>query len=357
MATVRFGIVGIGRRSLMGHIPTLLHAQQDVAITALCSRSDEHLDQADAMLPTPGAQFHELGEMLEQGEFDVAVICTPDRLHRDHAVACLEEGKHVHLEKPLALSASDCNAIVDASEAAGRVLQVSLVYRYSNLFRKAAAIVRDGGIGQVRTAWCHEFAEYPNLYRGWHTDKRNNGGLLVTKNCHHFDLLNWMIGRPARRVAAFGANDVMNPGSAVNDNAWVIIDYDGARASLGSCIFSRYGNDVALGVIGDGGVMTVLLDTHEIHVHPREPFAETDTVFPQGQPSPAYRKYTIERANEFTAYGHQGDARALAELLECIESGARPSADGRVGRDCTLPGLAAEQSIETGQIVAIDELA
>ena len=356
MATVRFGIVGVGRRSLMGHIPTILHAEQDVAITALCSRSDGNLARATDLLPTPAARFHDLGEMLERGEFDVAVICAPDFLHREQAVACLEAGKHVHLEKPLALTASDCNAIVDAAEATGRVLQVSLVYRYSNLFRQAAAIVRDGGIGRARMAWCHEFAEYPNLYRGWHTDKRNNGGLLVTKNCHHFDLLNWMIGLPARRVAAFGANDVMNPGSAVNDNAWAIIDYGDARASLGSCIFSRYGNDVALGVIGDGGTMTVSLDTHEIQLHPREPFAETDTVFPQGQPSPAYRRYTVERADEYTAYGHQGDARALAELLQCIESGERPSADGRVGRDCTLPGLAAERSIETGRIVAIDDL-
>ncbi|MBC8876438.1 MAG: Gfo/Idh/MocA family oxidoreductase [Planctomycetes bacterium] len=356
MTTVRFGIVGIGRRSLMGHIPTILHSERDVAVTALCSRSDENLDRAAAMLPNAPARFHELDNMLADGEFDVAVICTPDFMHREHAVACLDAGKHVHVEKPLALSAADCDAIVHAAERAGRVLQVSLVYRYSSLFRKAAEIVRDGQIGRVRTAWCHEFAEYPNLYRGWHTHKPNNGGLLVTKNCHHFDLLNWMIDRPARRVAAFGSNDVMNPGSAVHDNAWVIIDYDGARASLGSCIFSRYGNDVTLGVIGDGGIMAVMLDTHEIHIHPREPFAETDTVFPQGLPSPAYRKVTIERATEYTGYGHQGDARALAELLECIETGQRPSADGHVGRACTVLGLAAERSCETGQVVSIDDL-
>lgn len=102
--------------------------------------------------------------------------------------------------------------------------------------------------------------------------------------------------------------------------------------------------------------MTVMLDTHEIHIHPREPFAEADTVFPQGLPSPAYRTVAIERATEYTAYGHQGDARALAELLDCIETGERPFADGHVGRDCTVLGLAAERSIETGQVVSIDDL-
>ena len=102
--------------------------------------------------------------------------------------------------------------------------------------------------------------------------------------------------------------------------------------------------------------MTVMLDTHEIHVHPRDPFAETDTAFPQGLPSPAYHKIVIERSTEYTAYGHQGDARALAELLECIETGERPSADGRVGRNCTVLGLAAERSIESGQVVSIDDL-
>ena len=114
------------------------------------------------------------------------------------------------------------------------------------------------------------------------------------------------------------------------------------------------GQGKVVALIGDGGLMTVMLDTHEIHVHPRQPFASTDTVFPQGRPSPDYREHTVERATEYTAYGHQGDARALEELLDCIESGATPTADGRVGRDCTVLGLAAEHSIETGRIVELD---
>ena len=66
MTTVRFGIVGIGRRSLMGHIPTILHSQRDVAVTALCSRSDENLARADELLPNKPARFQKTPRWHQQ---------------------------------------------------------------------------------------------------------------------------------------------------------------------------------------------------------------------------------------------------------------------------------------------------
>ena len=94
--------------------------------------------------------------MLEQGEFDVAVICTPDWLHRDQAVACLEAGKHVHLEKPLALSASDCNAIVDTAEGAVQLPQarrhaLHLLAKPTHLEEHAPPHLHPVGLGEDET--------------------------------------------------------------------------------------------------------------------------------------------------------------------------------------------------------------
>jgi len=164
------------------------------------------------------------------------------------------------------------------------------------------------------------------------------------------------VDQPAVSAFASASNEIMNPGSPVSDNAWCIIQYEQARASLGLCLFARYGNDIELGVVGDRGTMVVHHDAHEIHVHPRIPFTPSDGAYPQGQPSPDYRCYRVDRSQEFTGYGHQGDARALADLVACIREGRTPAANGQVGRDCVLLGLATERSVEQARVVTLAEL-
>lgn len=92
-----------------------------------------------------------------------------------------------------------------------KIFQIGQEYRYAEFYRSFHKSILDGEIGNLRMLWCHEFVEFDNLFQGWHRLRENNGGLLVTKNCHHFDLSNWMTGVPPVRVFAMGGSIPSGP--------------------------------------------------------------------------------------------------------------------------------------------------
>lgn len=82
--------------------------------------------------------------------------------------------------------------------------------RYSPFFQKVKSLVDAGDIGRPRMVWTREFrGPFQPKSQNWIQDKRHSGGILVDKNCHQFDLMNWWAGVRPVRVAAFGANAVM----------------------------------------------------------------------------------------------------------------------------------------------------
>lgn len=105
------------------------------------------------------------------------VISVPNYLHREVAVAFLEAGKHVFLEKPVAHTIEDCDAIIEAAEASGQVLQIGLVYRYSNLYRRMEKELENGRLGEVKLMWCKEFRD-PFPPADWFYDKTKSGERL-----------------------------------------------------------------------------------------------------------------------------------------------------------------------------------
>ena len=136
---------------------------------------------------------------------DWALVATGDRHHVAPTLAALAAGYHVLLEKPMALDEADCVRLVEAAEAADRVLAVCHVYRFANLFDRVHELLAAGAVGEVvaiqhseNVAWWH----YAHSYVRGHT-RRSDVPFLLQKSCHDLDLLSWFAGAPATRVASF----------------------------------------------------------------------------------------------------------------------------------------------------------
>lgn len=345
----------------MAHLLFLNNVVSDrVRVEALCDLSLADVAACAALFPYDVKQFDDYRKVLDIHELDAVVIATPNHTHRRIAVDSFKAGKHVFCEKPLANTLRDCDEMLAAAEGAGKFLQVGLVYRYSPLYRTMHRLIADGQIGKVHFMWCKELLG--SFYGRWRFKEAFSGGAIVEKNCHHFDIFNWMIGSHPRKVCAFGGQNVMKRGETVGvvimetgernvvtdsdviDNAFVIIEYEsGARAELSLCFFSPYGNDLEIGAVGDGGKLESWVKAHRLSL-----WKNAD----------CGRMQTIEPASDVTQYGvfHTGAYRQHIDFADCIMNGTPPFCDGKIGRESIIIALAAEKSIKEERIVYVDEL-
>jgi predicted dehydrogenase len=139
---------------------------------------------------------------------DAAIVATSDTLHVGPALAALERGYHVLLEKPMAPDPVDCVRVVAAAERAGCILQISHVLRYAPLYARVAELLAERRLGRLVQLSLEEHVA------GWHMAhsfvrgrfrKRSLAApFLLAKSCHDLDLLCWFAGASPRRVASFG---------------------------------------------------------------------------------------------------------------------------------------------------------
>lgn len=155
--------------------------------------------------------FEDWHSIVEREKFaDAVLICTPDRLHKDPAVAFAKQGYHILLEKPMATTAEDCTAIVEACTQSGVMLSVGHVLRYDPVIHKIKELIDAGVIGDVmhiqhlEPVGFYHFAH--SFVRGnWRNEAESSFSLLA-KSCHDIDLIHhWARPRRCVKVSSFGS--------------------------------------------------------------------------------------------------------------------------------------------------------
>jgi len=345
----------------MAHLLLVNNVVADrVKLEALCDLDRDQVTACAGLFPYEVRTFTDYRELLEVTSIDAVIISTPNDTHKQIAVEAFAAGKHVFCEKPLATTLADCDEIIRAADRAQKFLQVGLVYRYSPLYRRMRRLIADGEVGPVHMMWCKELLG--SFYGRWRFKEALSGGAIVEKNCHHFDLFNWMIDARPKKVCAFGGQNVMKRGRTVEaiimdtgeknvvhdseiiDNAVVIVEYEnGARAQLLLCFFSPYGNDLEVGAIGDAGKVESWVKAHRIHLWRNAQEGRVE-VF---QPDSDVQQYGVF---------HSGAYQQHIEFADCILNNSPPVCDGRVGRESIVIALAAQKSIKEERIVHVDEL-
>ena len=154
--------------------------------------------------PSPGADFPhapsarfvtDFDEVLADPEVDIVSVCTPTPSHRDLAVRALGAGKHVLLEKPIALSTDDAEAIAAAAAESSGILMVAHVVRFFDGYQRVRGEAESGRLGELRHVRATRMSPAPT-WASWLADESRSGGMLVDFAIHDFDQLNLFLGHP-----------------------------------------------------------------------------------------------------------------------------------------------------------------
>ncbi len=350
--TIRYGIIGTG---MMGceHIRNLV-AMDDVAVVAVAdpdTQSREWARKACGQRFSP--RVHEdHRELLGAGDVDALVVASPNHTHIEVMRDIFATDKHVLLEKPMCTTLADALEVDSAAKSHKGVVWVGLEYRY---IPTISALLRHlGEVGEVKMCAIREH-RFPFLKKvgNWNRFSRNTGGTLVEKCCHFFDLMNLVMPGNPTRVLASGAQSVNHLDEVyggeipdILDNAYVIVEFDsGARAMLDLCMFaegSRHEQQIA--VTGNIGKLETTVPGEELYLGKREGRA--------GNAIPV----SMDPRVRHTGFHHGSSFLEHREFIQAIRENRPAAVSARDGLMSVLIGLAAQQSIETGEAVEFDSL-
>jgi predicted dehydrogenase len=222
MKKYKVAFIGTGGRSVA--YARHYAKNEEIEIVALCDPSGSHR-KAMAMksgLTQTYAEYNNFLAMLrEKPDLDGVVIASPNHLHAEHAVPCLERGLPIALEKPLATSMDDCEKIIDAEAAnKGRVI-LGFVLRSTPFYSKIFELIASETIGCITAIQADEL---PGLgvtsimnRSSWRRVMQNSGGAMLEKCCHDMDVFNWLIGSRPSALNSFGSKLIFTKKAAAPD--------------------------------------------------------------------------------------------------------------------------------------------
>lgn len=275
--------------------------------------------------------------MLREAEVDAVGVCIPNHLHAQATLEALAAKKHVIVEKPIAITLSEADAMVSAAKANQRYLMVEQTQRFDPAHEVAHELLHSGAIGlvaQLRGRIGHAGPEYwSGSTKSWHIDlKQSGGGALMDVGVHIIDVLRWFSGKQIKRVCA--SAKTIEKRVSVEDNASVLLEF--ADGTMGSCeaSWTTRPYEVTTHVYGERGrLQTSIGSTHPVTVHLAQ--RDGDPNLPLGEPS---------YPNVPTTSRLKG---AYPYFTQCILSQQPPFISGEEGRATLEVVLAAYESIRT----------
>jgi len=204
LAPLRLGVIGAGGR---GGLARLAHRpEEDVLLVAAADVDPASLDDFRDRFGPDVLATADYREVLACGDVDAVFVTSPDFLHEEHAVAALEAGKAVYLEKPMAITIEACDRILETAARTNGRLYLGHNMRHFPVIRKMKDLIQSGAIGEVMAGWCRHFVAYGGdaYFKDWHADRSKSTGLLLQKGAHDIDILHWLCGGYTTRVTAMG---------------------------------------------------------------------------------------------------------------------------------------------------------
>jgi predicted dehydrogenase len=231
MNTVRYALIGYGKVAKI-HAKALKDAK-DSTLVAVWGRDS---GKAQAFAQEFGIlAYTDINLMVKEAKVDAVIITTPHPLHKEHTIAALRAGAHVLVEKPMALTVSDCDAMVETAKAEKKLLSVISQRRWYPASLRIHKAIEDGKLGTpmlgqvTMLGWRDEAYYASDPWRGsWSLE---GGGVLINQAPHQLDLLHWFLG-PVKEVYAQWDN-INHPYIEVEDSAVAVVRFaSGAMASI-----------------------------------------------------------------------------------------------------------------------------
>lgn len=280
MSKLRVAVVGAGRAGAV-HAHNLASYVPEAEV---CAVVDESTEAAAELSRSVGADasFSTLEEANEAVGLDAVVIATPTFTHRDLVLLAARAGKHIFCEKPMALSARECEEMIAASSEAGIVLQIGFMRRFQPEFAEARRRIEAGEIGEP--ALIKSLTRGPGLPPPWAWSLEASNGMLAEVNSHDFDCVRWLIGSDIQRVYTEIANFKGDARGVTEpdfyDNAVVSLRFHSAAIGTldGTCP-ADYGYDARVELLGTEGLLLIgdVRGTPILEIRDRETGATTPT--------------------------------------------------------------------------------
>lgn len=338
MTELRVGVIGCGSIARHRHLPEYADNHR-VKIVAVCDvvpeRAKETADKYDAVA------FNDYKALLADQNIDAVSVCLPNNLHAPVTIAALRAGKHVLCEKPMAVSSKEAQDMIDAAQAAGKLLMIGHNQRFAPAHVKAKEILHSGKLGAVltfRTTFSHGGPE------GWSIDGAQSWffrkeealvGAMGDLGVHKADLMRWLLEDEIVSVGAHIAT--LEKEGTVEDNAVCTLAMrTGAIGTLTASWTHHPGEDNSTHLYCEHGVMHIGSDPlYQVIVH--------------------YEDGTTDRVDTgaIATNDKQTTSGVIDEFVDAIFSERESAIPGREGKASLEVILAALQSAETSTIVKL----
>lgn len=339
MDVLRFGLLGAG---YMGetYAECITRYNRRAALTAIAGGS-----RAPALAERYGVACEpSYAALLARSDVDAVLIATPHDGHCEQVIAAARAGKHVLVEKPMATSVADCDAMIAACREAGVVLEVIKTLRFRGSVARTLKLIADGAIGAVRMISGRSlFVSTETDAKPW-ASQPENGGLLLDMGCHNFDILSAFAGSRPRRI--FSRVMTYDAPEHTRRNAMTQVEYEsGAVAQMWmSFELPRPGIPDSLHryiVVGERGILDIdgygkLLLSRDDH---------WELVWEQ--PPIDYINRPLDPVR-LEAFFLQTQA-----FVDDVLDGRSPTVSGEAGRAAVAQVVAAWESSRTGQAVEL----
>ena len=195
MENLRIGLVGYGR---FGKIHAeAISSTPGAEVSCVCVGSEEGASEARKVLGVD--VYTDYDQFLERGRIDVVDIVSPNHLHAAQAVAAIDKGKDVFLEKPIAVSIAEARSILEAHRRNHTTVQVGFNYRYAPFWKQIKSNMAEGLVKEPTFARIESWrGPFRTGSHGWRYDGSRVGHQLLEQAIHYFDIAAWCFGMPDR---------------------------------------------------------------------------------------------------------------------------------------------------------------
>ena len=342
MKKLSFAIIGCGRISHK-HIEALANNFTEADLVSVCDIVPEKMDkdveeyydfmkQRGINLDKKINKYTDYKEMLKREDIDVVSVCTESGHHAAHALYCLNAGKHVLVEKPMALSLNDADKMIKLSREKNLKLGICHQNRFNSPIQKLRRAVEEGRFGRIingtaRILWNRNDDYYKQA--PWRGTKALDGGTLMNQCIHNIDLLQWMMGSEVERIHCERGTFLRN--IEMEDFGAILIRFKNGSIGIvegSACVYPK-NLEETLSIFGEKG--TVVIGGLAVNKIKTWQFAderdydkedentEIDSVYGRGH-TPLYKNFidAVNENKEPLINGEEG-RKALKIILEAYE--------------------------------------
>ncbi len=344
---VRLGIISFAH----GHIHTYIDTIKDFADATIVAAWDEDADSGRAHCAKYGIDFEpHLDALLARADIDAVFITSPTNRHAEHTIAAAQAGKHILLQKPMALTLEDCDAMIAAIAQAGVKFSLCYQMRADPVNQHLKALLDAGTVGKIAVVRRRHsinallnanFAQPSN----WHIDPVQNMGMFMDDASHAADWFYWMLGKPTSVIAEI---DNVVTTAAADDNGVAVYRFGQGEMGILFNSSTTLAAEATTEIYGDKGTIVHNYGDGPSSGIPRPAGGVTVKIFREGAAEWEYQDFPHITQRERIG----GVPRAVIDYLQ----GKAPAlATADEGRICIEMILGAYESSREGRRVKFNQ--